>query len=178
MMLTVLLLPLLYIVSEDPTRQFDFWIGDWDHQTKTRPNPNVETWTSSVSTNHVESILGGAVIQENFQGEGLTGKSWTVFDAKRGIWRQTWVDDQGGYIPLEGKMEGKSMILYVKPVPEGVPPHRMVFHEIARDSFQWDWEVRKKDGTWASVFSCAYRRKNSSTSKSGTSENNARNTRH
>ena len=58
-----------------PEQYFDFWVGTWDL-----------TWeasdgTSETGTNHIEKILDGKVIQENFKAESgqLKGLKARVF---------------------------------------------------------------------------------------------------
>src|SRR4051812_36353174 len=83
--------------------QFNFWIGEWDL-----------TWSDSLhGTNRVEKIFGNCTIHENFNDPKLnySGQSWSVYNPASSLWQQTWVDNQGGYITLTGKMEGDSIIL-------------------------------------------------------------------
>ena len=76
--------------------ELDFWLGDWDAR-----------WgEAGRGTNRLTRILGDRVIREDFSGGGpnghLNGLSLSVFDAERRVWRQTWVDDSGGYLDLVG----------------------------------------------------------------------------
>jgi len=51
---------------------------------------------------------------------------------------QTWVDNQGGYLEFEEGMEEEKMILSRTIENEGnTIQFRMVFHNIAEDSFLW-----------------------------------------
>lgn len=145
-------------VQNDPAKQFDFWIGNWQIEAETRSDPRKEDWTKSKGKNKVERALDGKVIQENFSGAGLTGKSWSVYDPVGKVWRQTWVDNQSGYISLTGKWEGDRMVLFDIPLNPGAKEHRMIFQDIKAKSFTWLWEVKMKDGTWAAMFKCAYKR--------------------
>lgn len=86
-------------------RQFDFWIGDWDTFELNEPN-------KMVARNHVESILDGCVLREIYeQRDGLTGQSFTIYDAPRKVWHQSWVTNRGQLLVLEGGMQGEQMIL-------------------------------------------------------------------
>lgn len=151
-----LVLPLVFAFSKVED-QFDFWLGDWDLKISTRTDPKKQDWTHSTGRNRIEKILDGKVVQENFVGPGLTGKSWSVFDPKARRWRQTWVDDTGGYIVLEGEFRDGQMTLTTLP-QQGQRPKRMVFSKLMPDSFQWDWEVQMLDGEWAATFICEYTR--------------------
>jgi hypothetical protein len=60
-------------------RQFDFWLGDWDTFESGAPD-------KVVARNRVDSILGGCVLREvHEQGDGLTGQSFTIYDAARKV---------------------------------------------------------------------------------------------
>ncbi|MEP6940248.1 MAG: hypothetical protein ABI846_10820, partial [Rudaea sp.] len=53
-------------------RQFDFWIGDWD----SFDIDNGKESPRSVARNHVDSILDGCVLREDYdQFDGLHGQS-------------------------------------------------------------------------------------------------------
>jgi tetratricopeptide (TPR) repeat protein len=68
------------------SRQFDFWIGEWDVQ---------DTTGRVVGKSSIQLILGDCVIYENWTGGNHSGKSFNAFDKDDGKWIQTWVDDQG-----------------------------------------------------------------------------------
>ena len=86
-------------------RQFDFWIGDWDTFELKAPG-------KVVARNRVDSILGGCVLREVYeQGDGLTGQSFTIYDATRKVWHQSWVTNRGQLLVIEGGMQGDRMVL-------------------------------------------------------------------
>jgi len=124
--------------------QFDFWIGNWK-----------ATWQDStgseyIGANSINKILGGCVIAENFDGNpgvNFTGKSFSVFSPKENIWKQTWVDSQGGYMLFSGGMEDNKMILFREvETKKGMVLQRMVFYNITKDSFDWNWEASFDNG--------------------------------
>ncbi|MES1228423.1 MAG: DUF1579 family protein, partial [Armatimonadota bacterium] len=157
-MISIFLPAVLAMTQAQPVvHEFDFWVGDWDIKTETRPDPRKEEWTNNTGKNHVEKILGSEVVQENFTGPNLVGKSWSAYDSVAKVWRQTWVDNQGGYISLDGKFENGVMTLYTTPNMSG-RKYRMVYQDIQTDSFLWKWEVQMKDGKWAPMFICHYTR--------------------
>jgi hypothetical protein len=135
--------------------ELDFWLGDW-----------TVTWDGGGGTNRLERILGGKVIHEQFEGlaaDGsgdLHGQSWSVFEPARRLWRQTWVDDQGGYFDLVGdRVEG--WFAFVRKAPERGEQarQRMVFRDVQTDRFRWTWELSLDGGaTWAVRWEIAYRR--------------------
>src|SRR3954470_11889409 len=80
--------------SEPEYHQFDFWIGDWDVRGPKGKQAGV---------NHIRSILDGCVLQENWSGAGgSTGTSYNIYDRTQKKWHQTWVDNQGTLLQLDG----------------------------------------------------------------------------
>lgn len=131
-------------------RRLDFWIGDWD-----------VTWPGGRGRNNVHWDLGGHVVVERFTSPGLTGMSVSTFDATGGKWRQTWVDDQGGYLDFTGGFENGRMVLSRVAVENGKKVHqRMVWFNVTEDAFDWSWE-RSEDGgaTWKVVWPIHYARR-------------------
>jgi len=126
-------------------RQFDFWVGDWDVHVRMPTGPGQDRWQEGQATNKITSRFDGHVIEEHFDGshlpQPLTGMSVSVYNPKLEKWEQTWVDDQGSYIDLVGEFKDGKMILTHKVKPLGRKViFRMVFEDIARDSFLWKWE--------------------------------------
>lgn len=85
-------------------RQFDFWVGDWD----------VFDVGSSIPVAHarIDLILDGCVLREDYQGtDGHKGQSFTIYDAARRVWHQSWVTNRGELLEIEGKIENGEIIL-------------------------------------------------------------------
>lgn len=130
-------------------RQLDFWVGDWK---LTWPGDKARETVQG--SNHIVRILDGCVVQENFDGGPdmhLRGTSVSTFDARSGKWKQTWVDNEGGYLDFIGEWKNGQMIL----AREGVGPdgakilQRMVWKNIGRDELDWSWEASEDGGkTW------------------------------
>lgn len=128
---------------------FDFWIGDWDVYDVGTPN--------KIAHAQIESILGGCVLREDYlANDGHEGQSFTIYDAGRNLWHQTWVTSQGTLLEIEGKFENGEMILSgtneKKEIVRGTwkPVNREV-HEVA---------VKSADGgkTWEPWFDIIFRR--------------------
>jgi hypothetical protein len=84
-------------------RQFDFWAGYWD----------VFDVGSSIPVAHarIGPILDG-VLREDYQGtDGHKGQSFTIYDAARKVWHQSWVTNRGELLEIEGKTENGEIIL-------------------------------------------------------------------
>ncbi|HZU44954.1 MAG TPA: hypothetical protein VE994_19910 [Terriglobales bacterium] len=86
-------------------RQFDFFVGDWDgFETSDR--------THAVARNRVQVILDGCVVLEDYEGEDAhKGESFSIYDATRKVWHQTWVTNGGKLLVIEGKLENGAMVL-------------------------------------------------------------------
>jgi hypothetical protein len=135
--------------------ELDFWLGDWD-----------VSWEGGHGTNRLERILEDRVIHERFEetddgSGGLVGESWSVFEPGRALWRQTWVDNQGGYLDLVGERVDGSFA-FARGAPERGPNagQRMVFRDVTEGTFRWTWEFSEDDGaTWSVRWEIAYRRR-------------------
>ena len=134
------------------TRQFDFWIGEWDL-----------TWDGGGGTNVIRAILDDHVIEEQFRSNdgSLEGMSVSVWSPQLGQWQQTWVDSQGSYIALSGGWDGQQMVLLAqRPAAAGPVQLRMVFYNIARDQLDWRWERSTDRGQgWSLQWQIHYQRK-------------------
>jgi hypothetical protein len=135
--------------------ELEFWLGSWE-----------ATWEGGHGTNRLTRVLDGRVIHERFEEapgdpDGtLIGESWSVFDASRALWRQTWVDNQGGYLDLVGeRVDG--CFAFARSALELGPDvrQRMVFRDVDADGFRWTWELSRDGGhMWAVRWEIAYRR--------------------
>lgn len=131
--------------------QFDFWLGEWNC-----------TWgEDGKATNHVSRMMNDKVIQENFVAPDLIGMSVSVYDAERKLWCQTWVDNNGSYLDFTGKFENDKMILIRDAIVKGETcKQRMVWYNIQKNEFDWNWERSDDDGaTWRVVWQIKYKRK-------------------
>lgn len=85
-------------------RQFDFFAGDWDAYDAQAPD-------KVVARNTVKVILDGCVIHEDYrQDDGLHGESYSLYDAARKVWHQSWVTNRGELLLLDGGMQGDRMV--------------------------------------------------------------------
>ena len=93
------------VCSAAEYRQFDFWIGDWDTFEFAVPDKNI-------AHNRVESILDGCALHEIYeQGDGLIGESFTIYDASRRVWHQSWVTNRGQLLVIEGGVKDNQLVL-------------------------------------------------------------------
>jgi hypothetical protein len=130
--------------SQPEHRQFDFWIGDWQVH---KPDG------SFVGINRITREYGGCVIHERYAtGRGYSGESLNAYDAARKVWHQTWVDDTGLLLTLEGRWDGKQMVL------EG-NRQRITWTPDAQGGVRQLWEAADEKGAWSVVFDGRYTRK-------------------
>jgi len=141
-------------------KQFDFWLGEWDL-----------TWPAEHAgevghgTNSVQRILDGCVVQESFSGRDsmhLRGTSVSMFDALAGKWKQTWVDNEGGYLDFVGGIKGGQMILQREAVRKDGTRilQRMVWKNITANELDWSWEASRDGGkTWQVQWPIHYKKK-------------------
>lgn len=138
-------------MDANPQNQFDFWLGEWD-----------VTWgDDGKGTNRIERILDGKIIQEDFSAPDLHGISVSSYDAERGLWCQTWVDNNGAYLDFTGKFEDGKMILGRDAIVKGQAcKQRMVWYDIQDNKLEWNWE-RSDDGgeTWRLLWQIHYTRR-------------------
>ena len=141
-------------------KQFDFWVGAWDLTW-----PGDKAGEIARGTNSVKRVLDGCVVEENFNGGTamhLRGISVSLFDTRSGKWKQTWVDNEGGYLDFIGEFKDGQMVLQREATrPDGTKAlQRMVYKNITPNDFDWSWE-RSLDGgkTWQVLWPIHYKRK-------------------
>ena len=145
-------------------RQLDFWIGDWDVVVRAPAAPG-EPWSEARGTQHIEAILGGCAIAEAFAADGpgpaWAGRSYSMWQPALATWRQTWVDDQGGYLALTGGLEDGVMTLVAEPRVIGGRPtvKRMVFLDVTPAALRWEWQHSVDGGPWEAEMIIDYRRR-------------------
>jgi hypothetical protein len=100
------------------------------------------------------------VTEEHFEGGPLNGHSVSTYLVRSKNWRQTWVDNQGGYIDLEGGPDGMgNFVLTTLGRPGSAAASRMVFTDIKPDSFTWRWQATRDGKTWIDNWIIRYTRK-------------------
>lgn len=141
---------------EEPGHELDFWLGEWALDSITpKEDGTLGEVDKDHGTNTIQREMKDKVIHERFDSPTFKGESWSVYNARTKKWHQTWVDDQGGYLTLEGGMEGSEFVLRQT---HPTTTMRMRFSGIQKDSFTWSWE-RKTEDDWSLVWQLNYRRK-------------------
>jgi hypothetical protein len=136
------------------SRQFDFWIGEWNVQTA-QGQPAGES--------SIQLILGTCVIFENWTGRtGYTGKSFNLYNVPRKKWQQYWVDSSGAVTTFEGGLEGNQMRVAGPTFPRSGEGglRRMTFTPLAPDKVRQFGETSSDGGqTWKPEYDLIYVRK-------------------
>jgi hypothetical protein len=112
--------------------------------------------------NRISSEYNGCVVHERYvTGRGYSGESLNTYDSARKVWHQTWVDDSGLLLTLEGRWDRTSMILEgVAPTPEGgVAKQRITWTPNPDGSVRQLWETSDAKGKWAVAFDGRYTKK-------------------
>ena len=103
--------------SASEYHQFDFWLGDWDAFDADNP-------ATPVARTKVTSILDGCVVHEDYQDtKGSHGESFSIYDASRKVWHQTWVTNHGRLLTIEGSFENGEMFMTGIDYPNGKERH-------------------------------------------------------
>jgi len=134
-------------------RQFDFWIGNW----------SVTEGEQPAGQNSIEPDLKRCALFESWISvDGSRGRSINFYDRNRHRWHQTWIDDRGGALELDGGLVGGNMVL------EGERPeaktnasvrHRITWTPQRDGSVRQHWQMMKAEhSTWKTVFDGLYKR--------------------
>jgi hypothetical protein len=134
--------------------QFDFWLGDWD-------TFDVGIREPSQARNRVTRTLGGCVVHERYTGSNrLIGESFSIYDATRKVWHQTWVTNRGHLLVVEGGMHDGRMLLKGRDRgADGKPVDIRVSWWPVADGVR-ERSVTSDDGgkTWKTQFDIVFRR--------------------
>jgi len=137
------------------SRQFDFWIGEWD----VTSNLNAG---ASAGRSRVERIIGQCVIFENWTGRLGSGKSFNAWNPDLGCWQQNWMDDSGNVTNYtDGRLvDGAMRFLAEKKDAAGNwRKHRLTFFPLGPDRVRQLGEHSEDGGaTWKVDYDLDYRR--------------------
>jgi hypothetical protein len=137
-------------------RAFDFWVGEWE---VFRPDGAL------AGSNTIRVLMNGCVLHESYDTPtGYHGESFNTFDATRGVWHQTWVDNGGVLLVLEGGPHGDGIRLEgTGRAGDGTPvTDRITWSPLnpTGNRVRQHWERSSDGGTsWTTVFDGEYRRR-------------------
>ena len=133
-------------------RQFDFWLGDW-HVVDPQGKPE--------GTNLVTSIYGGCALQEHWHGAGGDqGSSFNIYNATTKRWHQTWVDNSGTLLVLDGESPNPGVMVLsgTRRTRRGATVmDRITWTRLDENRVHQLWDYTADGGkTWSVVFDGTY----------------------
>lgn len=131
-------------------RHFDFWLGEWDVVSPQYPGVT--------SRSRITRINDGCTIREDYATPvGYAGTSLNFYDARRKRWHQTWIDNQGGALYLEGGFVGGAMVLSMEAGPQAA--QRIRWTMLPDGRVRQHWEATSDGGqNWSTVYDGYYTR--------------------
>lgn len=145
-------------------RAFDFWLGNWEVH---RPDGKL------AGHNRITREYDGCVIHEHYTTEhGYSGESLNIYDAARKVWHQTWVDNSGLLLTLEGGMHDGAMVLQGQIVGKDgeIAKQRITWTPNADGSVRQLWEAANARGEWTTSFDGHYTKNGTAASPKSGSE--------
>mgnify|MGYP003576364723 CR=1 FL=1 len=140
-------------------RELDFWVGTW---IATWDNPDGTKGTGKNVITRDE--YGSCVITERFEIDNAPFKGFSIstYFAPAGEWRQTWMDNQGGYFDLfGGRSDDPAYAFFLEQYRRGdkSPFLRMIWQDVKPESFTWRWQKKASaDAAWADQWVIRYTR--------------------
>jgi hypothetical protein len=133
-------------------QQFDFWVGDWDAF-------DVDAPGKVVARNHVDVILDGCALREVYeQTNGLVGQSFSIYDASRKVWHQSWVTNRGQLLTIEGQFANGRMTLSGTQSVDGHPETLRAVWYLDKGGVRETAESSRDGGkTWKPLFDIVFR---------------------
>ena len=131
-------------------RQFDFWLGEWQVHT---PDGKL------AGKNRIEREYDGCVIHEHYTTDrGYSGESLNIYDEPRKVWHQTWVDNSGTLLSIEGQfVDGKMVLQGQSTGGDGlITHHRITWTPNTDGSVRQLWESTDAKGKWSVAFDGRY----------------------
>lgn len=137
------------------SRQFDFWIGDWDV---------FNTNGQKVGTNLIQSFSEGCALMENWTASvgGSNGKSINYYDASTGKWYQHWIGSGGGALRYEGGFKENAIRYEGSTIGQDGKKtlHKLTFSKIDENTVRQFAESSTDEGkTWTITYDFKYVRK-------------------
>lgn len=134
-------------------RAFDFWLGEW----------NVFTAEGKLAgVNRIEREYGGCVLHERYAaGSAYRGESLNIYDPGRKVWHQSWVDNSGTLLLLDGGVREGRMVLEGRTLDAAglETRHRITWTPNSDGTVRQHWEQTDAAGKWTTAFDGLYRRK-------------------
>lgn len=136
-------------------RQFDSWIGTWEV---------FDRHARRLGSSVIEKTLDGCAVHESWtSAEGVSGRSYSAWNAGDNKWHMTYVDNTGTVLQLSGGIVNGQMVMEGdRRLPDGTPTtERITWIPNADDgSVYQTWESSKDRGMrWSTSFYGIYRKR-------------------
>lgn len=130
-------------------RQFDFWLGTWEVS-----NPQ----NDQISKSKISLINDGCTLLEEYStSSGYKGKSLNSFNSATKLWHQTWMDNTGLVLILNGQFDGQSMILSHHAIKSSAVLNQITWTPNVHGTVRQHWQTSKDNGkTWQTAFDGLY----------------------
>jgi hypothetical protein len=118
-----------------------------------------------VGHNRIETVHGGCALAEHWSGGGgVTGSSVNIYDRDHHRWHQTWVDNAGGLLQLDGELVGTAIVMtgdaFDADAPSRTSRQRITWTPDTEGRVRQLWEASVDGGkTWTAVFDGLYVRR-------------------
>ncbi|MCU1298930.1 MAG: tetratricopeptide repeat protein [Acidobacteriaceae bacterium] len=134
--------------------KFDFWVGSWDLTW-----PGTKAGEFAHGTNTIKRIMDGCIIQENFSGGAKRNERFDLLPQEK-RWKQTSVDNEGGYLDSSAVMKAADDFVLREQKPHRWSPHANGVQKHYTSEFDWSWEKSTDEGkSWQVVWPIHYKRK-------------------
>ena len=116
----------------------------------------------AVGKNVITKVYDGCALREEWTSAGapFAGSSYNAYDRGRGVWHQTWVDNSGRLLLLEGGLKDGAMVLEGTTVRDDKTVHHRITWTPRDDGkVRQVWTI-SQDGatTWKTGFDGLYAR--------------------
>lgn len=144
--------------TSSESRQFDFWLGEWD------VGPSGSTSGATIAESSITLADQGCVIIENWRPfGGAHGHSLNIYDPTEQHWHQSWMSAGPLRTEYRGAFtDGVMSLETLTPVP-GVPEGartRMNFQALDANTVrQWGDQFDEATQTWTVTWDLTYRRR-------------------
>ena len=133
--------------------QFDFWLGHWDVTPAGK--------TQSTAENLISSRQGGCVVMEQYTNGAYSGMSINFYDRATELWHQSWMDNAGGAVHLQGGLnEAGEMVLTDRDLPVSSATgtvNRITWTPLPAGEVRQHWESSSDGGqNWKTAFDGIY----------------------
>ncbi len=135
--------------SSPEHQQFSFWLGKWTAYSREG---------KKLGTNHLHKVMGDCAMQENWVGGKFRGTSYNFYDEASKQWHQTWIDNSGGHLLLQGALVNGSMQLSGKRARSDgeVVTDRITWTTLEDGRVRQHWQSTTYGDTWNYVFDGYY----------------------